>query len=298
MRLPDFEAWAIFATVARLGSFTAAATELGLAKATVSKAVTRLEGELGVALFHRTSRRISLSSAGQSLLPHAEKIRAQGDAATEAARDEAEILTGRVKMAAPLSFGLSELGPVLADFMEEYPGIEIDLDLRDSRVDLTGQGIDLALRIAALPDSSLRVMHLREVRRHLVAAPSYLARAGRLNTPADLKSHRCFIYSNLPNPQVMTFTGPDGDAVSVQPQSVFRANNSDIMLPALIAGQGIAELPDFMCEAALASGGLEIILPAWRNSPLTLSLVMPPSHYRPARVQVLIDFLQKAFRLA
>ncbi len=296
MRLPDFEAWAIFAAVAQLGSFTAAAKELSLAKATVSKAVTRLEEELGTALFHRTSRRITLSGAGQSLLPYAERIHAEGAAAMEAAHDEAQILSGRVKLAAPLSFGLVNLGPVLADFMAAYPDIEIDLDLRDSRVDLVAHGVDVAIRIAALPDSSLRAIRLREVKRYLVAAPAYLSEYGEPEHPAQLSAHRCFIYSNLPNPDNQQFTGPKGETVSVRPKSVFQANNSDIMLPALVAGHGIAELPDFMCETALATGALQVILPEWMSAPLYLNLVMPPSHYRPARVEAVIAFLRQAFK--
>ena len=292
MRLPDFEAWAIFATVAETGSFTGAADMLGLSKASVSKAVSRLEAQLGTVLFHRTSRRISLSSAGRGLLGNAQRIRAEGEAAIEAARDEAQLLAGTVRLAAPMSFGLRSIGPVVAKFMADHPGITIDLHLSDEHIDIVDQGFDLALRIAALPDSSLRIIRLRSVLRHIVAAPDYLDRHGRPQRPEDLKNHWGFIYSNLADPDHWHLTGPDGRWVTVQPKAALRANNSDVILPALINGRGIAILPDFMCDDALGAGKLETLLPQWRMEEIALNIVTPPSSHRPARVEALISFLK------
>lgn len=292
MRLPDFEAWAIFATVAETGSFTAAADMLSLSKASVSKAVSRLEAQLGTVLFHRTSRRISLSSAGRGLLDNAMRIRAEGEAAIEAARDEAQLLAGTVRLAAPMSFGLRSIGPLVATFMAAHPGVTIDLHLSDEHIDIVDRGFDLALRIAALPDSSLRVIRLRKVVRHIVAAPTYLDRHGRPQQPEDLNRHFGFIYSNLADPDHWHLTGPDGRRVSVQPRAALRANNSDVMLPALINGLGIAILPDFMCDDALGAGTLETLLPQWQLEDVALNIVTPPSAHRPARVEALISFLK------
>jgi len=284
----------VFAAVADLGSFTAAADALGVSKASVSKAVARLEAALGTVLFHRTSRRLSLSAAGRSLLEKAQHIRAAGEAATEAARDEAQLLSGTVRLAAPMSFGLRTLGPILAQFMQRYPAVTIDLDLSDERTDLVERGFDLALRIAALPDSSLRAIRVRSVGRHLVAAPAYLDRYGRPEHPDDLARHRGFLYANAPHPEIWHLYGADGARVSVSPQGVLQANNSDVMLPALAAGLGIAALPDFLCADALAAGALEIILGDWRFEDIALHIVMPPSPHRPARVDTLVGFLRDA----
>tara|TARA_R110002033_G_scaffold16147_2_gene45219 strand:- start:647 stop:1537 length:891 start_codon:yes stop_codon:yes gene_type:complete len=296
MALPDYEAWAIFAAVARLGSFTAAAHELALSKPTISKAISRLEQSLGTVLFHRTSRKISLSTAGKSLLHHAQQIASDGEAAMEAARDTTHLLQGQVRLAAPLSYGLTHLAPVIADFMCAYPEITVDLQLNDARVDLIEEGFDCAIRIGALPDSSLRTIKIREMNGHFIAAPSYIKRMGQPESPADLSHHDCFIYSNTASSEVWHATDSANQVTSVRPKCRFRSNNGDVMLPALIAGRGIGYLPDFLCQQALESGDLIQILPAWRMRDIALNIVMPPSRLRPARVDALINFLKDNLR--
>ena len=296
MALPDYEAWAIFAAVARLGSFTAVARELALSKPTISKAITRLEQSLGTVLFHRTSRKISLSTAGKSLLPHAQQIANDGEAAMEAARDTTHLLRGQVRLAAPLSYGLSHLAPVIADFMCAYPEITVDLQLNDARVDLIEEGFDCAIRIAALPDSSLRAIRLREVQGYFIAAPSYIRRMGQPRVPGDLVDHDCFVYSNSSSPEFWHITGPNEQATNLRPKCRFQSNNGDVMLPALIAGRGIGYLPDFLCQKALDAGQLINVLPEWRIGDIALNIVMPPSRLRPARVDALVNFLKENLR--
>jgi DNA-binding transcriptional LysR family regulator len=296
MALPDYEAWAIFAEVARLGSFTAAAHELALSKPTISKAISRLEQSLGTVLFHRTSRKISLSTAGKSLLQHAQQIALDGEAAMEAARDTTHLLNGRVRLAAPLSYGLSHLAPVIADFMCAFPEITVDLQLNDARVDLIEDGFDCAIRIGALPDSSLRAIKLRKMEGYFIAAPSYLERRGRPKIPADLSDHDCFIYSNTLTPEVWLVTDEKGQTTNVRPKCRFQSNNGDVMLPALVAGRGIGYLPDFLCQKALDAGDLINILPDWHMGDIALNIVMPPSRLRPARVDALVDFLKGNLR--
>ncbi len=296
MALPDYEAWAIFAAVARLGSFTAVARELALSKPTISKAITRLEQSLGTVLFHRTSRKISLSTAGKSLLPHAQQIANDGEAAMEAARDTTHLLRGQVRLAAPLSYGLSHLAPVIADFMCAYPEITVDLQLNDARVDLIEEGFDCAIRIAALPDSSLRAIRLREVQGYFIAAPSYIKRMGQPRVPGDLVDHDCFVYSNSSSPEFWHITGPNEQATNLRPKCRFQSNNGDVMLPALIAGRGIGYLPDFLCQKALDAGQLINVLPEWRIGDIALNIVMPPSRLRPARVDALVNFLKENLR--
>lgn len=289
MPLPDLEAWAVFAAVVEHRSFTTAADALGVSKSTVSKAVTRLEARLGQSLFHRTSRRLALTEAGKPLAERAARILAEAYAAEEAARDAGAGLAGRIRLAAPLGFGVANVAPLVAAFLAEHPGIEIDLHLSDARVDVVADGFDLALRIADLPDSSLRARKLCTIDGHIVAAPAYLAARGEPAHPADLAHHRLLGYANVPGP--WRLHGPGGEEVTVRPAGPLTVNSGEAMLPALLAGLGIARLPGFIVGPHLASGALTEILAPWRGPPTGLHLLTPPSPLRPARVAALMAFL-------
>jgi DNA-binding transcriptional LysR family regulator len=294
-KLPDFEGLAIFAKVVELRSFAAAASELALSKATVSKAIGRIEQRLGARLFNRTSRRLALTDAGQKLSARAQRLLADGEAAENEALAESISPRGLVRLAVPMTFGVKAVAPILPEFLKAYPDVSIDLHLSDAMVDLIGEGFDAALRIARLPDSSLVARRLCAIPRHTVAAPSYLKRYGRPTHPMHLAQHKCFGYAYLSTADVWHYGNAAGEQVSVRPAGSLRCNNGEAMLPAVIAGLGIAELPDFIVGEAIRSGEVEIILKDWWQAEGAVHLVTPPGGPRPARVEALGNFLSDHF---
>jgi DNA-binding transcriptional LysR family regulator len=289
-KLPDMEAMAIFAKVVETHGITAAAIDLGLSAPTVSKALARLEQRLGSRLLNRTSRRLVLTDAGQQLAERAARLLADAEAAEGALLAQSATPRGLVRLAVPMSFGIREVAPILPEFLALYPDVSIDLNLSDALVDLIGDGFDMALRIGDLPDSSLRARRLAAVPGMIVASPAYLDRRGRPAHPAELARHDCFTYAYLRNSD-WRFSNRTGQQVTVRPVGRLRVNNGDAMLPAAIAGLGIAGLPAFVARDAIADGRLEQILADWHASPASLFLLTPPIGPRPARVQVLVDFL-------
>jgi DNA-binding transcriptional LysR family regulator len=290
-KLPDFEAMAIFAKVVELRSFAAAASELALSKATVSKAVTRLEERLGARLFNRSSRRLALTDAGRALSVRAAQLLADGEEAENEALSQAASPRGLVRLAVPMTFGQRVIAPLLPEFLAQYPDVSIDLHLGDAMVDLIGEGFDIGVRIARLPDSSLVARRLCPMPVHTVAAPSYLKKYGRPTHPMHLAQHRCFTYAYRTTPEVWHYSNAAGEQVSVRPSGRLRVNNGEAVIPALIAGLGIADLPDFIIGEAIAKKQVEVILKGWKQPEGAVHLVMPPGGPRPARVEALIEFL-------
>jgi DNA-binding transcriptional LysR family regulator len=294
-KLPDFEGLAVFAKVVELRSFAAAAGELALSKATVSKAVGRLERRLGARLFNRTSRRLALTDAGQKLSMRAARLLADGEAAENEALAQSMSPRGLVRLAVPMTFGVKAVAPILPEFLHAFPDVAIDLHLSDAMVDLIGEGFDAGLRIARLPDSSLIARRLCAVARHTVAAPSYLKRYGRPTHPMQLAQHKCFGYAYMSTPDAWHYSNAAGEQASVRPAGQLRVNNGEALLPAVIAGLGIADLPDFIVADAIEAGEVEVILKGWKQPEGAVHLVTPPGGPRPARVEVLADFLAKHF---
>ncbi len=293
--LPDLEGLAIFAKVAELRSFAGAAEELGLSKPTISKAVTRLESRLGTRLFNRTSRRLALTDAGRMLLDRATRMVAEAEAAESEARAQSAVPRGLVRLAVPMSFGLREIAPALPDFFAQYPEVSVDLHLSDDVIDLIGGGFDAALRIAALPDSSLLARRLCPVPRMLVAALSYLESHGTPKHPRDLQAHTCLGYAYLPVPDIWRFQSKKGEEVSVRPSGPLRANNADALMPALLAGYGLAVQPEFLVRDELAKKTLVPVMTDWSLPEIALHLVLPPGGPRPARIEALTEFLRRRF---
>jgi DNA-binding transcriptional LysR family regulator len=289
-KLPDLEGLAIFAKVAELKSFARAATELNLSKATVSKAVSRVEARLGTRLFNRTSRKLALSDAGRALVARATAMLAEGEAAESETLSQSVSPRGLVRLTAPMSFGVLYLAPLLPEFFRAYPEISVDLHLSDAQVDIVGEGFDAALRIAQLPDSSLQARRLCDVPLYLLAAPSYLKRHGRPKHPLQLGEHVGLNYSHSLAQETWRFRKKE-EIATVRPQGPLRVNNGEAMLPTLIAGLALGVLPEFIVRDAVKARQLEILLPDWSLPQSGVHWVTPPGGPKPRRIEVLGDFL-------
>ncbi|MFK0379133.1 LysR family transcriptional regulator [Pandoraea sp. NPDC090278] len=286
-KLPDFEGLAMFAKVAEEGSFAAAAREMGVSVATVSRGVARLEDRLGARLFNRTSRQLALTEFGRTLCEKAGEIYRQAEAAEGAAREMSVQPRGLVRLAVPMSFGLRWVAPLMPEFFRRYPDVQVDLHLADSTVDLVAEGFDAALRIAALPDSSLVARRLCTVTQFVVASPAYLKREGRPAHPRELVDRPCMSYAYRARSDVWRFANDAGDEELVTPVGPLRVTNSDALLPMLLEGLAISELPEFIAAEYLSDGRLEAILTGWSLTKGGLYFVTPSARARPAKVSAL-----------
>lgn len=294
-RLPDLEAWAIFAKVAEKGSFNRAAEELGLAKTTVSKAITRLEARMQATLLHRTTRKLSLTETGRLSLERALRILADGEGIEADILEEATVPRGIVRLACTSGVGVRSLAAVLPEFTAAYPAILVDLCLTEDPVDLVADGFDVAIRIGQGPDSSLRTSRLFSFRRPLVAAPALVARIGAPVRPEDLARFPAIVPTHVPWGDAWEFGKAGEEAITVRVNGVFRANNAAAMIPAAVAGLGITLIPEYFIWRELQDGALVELLADWAAPPVPIHLVTPPGRARPARVRVLLDFLRDHF---
>lgn len=290
-RLPDFEGLAMFARVAEERSFAGAAKTMGVSVATVSRAVTRLEERLGGRLFNRTSRRLALTDYGRALAERASKIYADAEQAEDIARESSSRPRGLVKLSAPLSFGVRWIAPLLPEFFRRYPDVAVDLHLTDAHTDLIGDGFDAALRIAVMEDSSLVARLIAQVRRFVVASPAYIARHGRPQHPRDLNAHRCLSYLNRARRDVWHFVHRrTGEECAVTPTGQLRGTSIEALLPTVLEGLAIAELPEFAATELFRGKLLEPILPDWRLPEGGIYFVTPTARARPAKVSALAEF--------
>jgi DNA-binding transcriptional LysR family regulator len=225
----------------------------------------------------------------------AAQILADAEAVEAEALAQSATPRGRIRVAAPMSFGVEHVAPALPDFFDAYPEISIDLHLSDQKIELVGGGFDLALRIAALSDSSMVARRLCQVRRLLIGAPDYFTRSGRPSHPRDLAGHACLGYSYLPSGDSWKFSGPAGEEHEIAVAGPLRANNADALMPALRAGLGVAIQPEFVVWRDLKAGRLEAVMSEWSAPAIALNIVLPPGGPRPSKVTALVEFLVRRF---
>lgn len=289
--LPDFEALAVFAKVAEERSFAGAARELAMSVPTVSRCVDRLERRLGARLFNRSSRRLALTEFGHTLVERARRLHLDAIDTEAGARELSATPRGLVRLAAPMSYGLRWLAPILPAFLDAYPEISIDLHLSDQAVDLIGEGYDAALRIAVLQDSTLAARRICRVSRFIVAAPAYLRKHGRPQHPRDLIETDCLAYSYRARTDAWEFVHRNGKSYSVTPRGRLRVTSADALIPLVLAGGSVAELPEFIAGEYLKDGRMERLLPDWHQHEGGLYFVTPTTRARPAKVDALLQFL-------
>ena len=284
-----------FVRVVEAGSFSAAAERMIVAKSVVSRRIQELEAHLGVRLLNRTTRRLSLTEGGRHYYERAQRIIADVDEAEQAISSEQTELKGEVRIAIPLSFGLLHLMPLLNRFSSEHPGLVLDIDLNDRRVDLVEEGIDLAIRIGQLADSTLVARRLAPIRFLLCASPTYLEEHGEPRTPEDLIGHQGLIYSQIPEGHHWNFLDRGEKGRPIKVPTRMRANNGDALLEAAIHGVGISMMPTFLASGALQQGLLKRVLSDYPLQTEALYAIYPSQRYLPRRIRTLVDLLVESF---
>jgi DNA-binding transcriptional LysR family regulator len=292
----SFDNIAAFVQVVESGSISAAAQRLNLAKSVVSKRITDLEAELGVDLFHRSTRGVVATDKGIAFHLRAREIMRELDSAADEITDRSDDLCGQFRIAAPMSFGTMVLAPLLFSFLRRHSRLEVALNLDDRMVDILGEGYDLAIRIGRLRDSSLVARKLAVSPRVVCCSPDYVKKNGLPSTIEEIANHSCIGYANTHSSQLWQFDpGRRGDEPrSLTIRSRIVANNGEAMRDAAIAGLGLAVLPVFIVAKALANGELINALPDARPVDDTIYAIYPHTRHVAQKVRAIIDHLVQA----
>ena len=293
--MAQFEEIQAFIHIVETGSITAAADRLNLAKSAVSRRLSELEEHLGVELLHRTTRTLNLTDSGKGFYERCVRIMADLEEAENAVSQAHQELSGELRVAAPLTFGIMHLGPAITEFQQLHPAIQFDIDFNDRQIDLIQEGFDVGIRIADLKDSSLIARKLARVSTIVCASPAYLEKFGTPATPEELSEHRCLTYSYLPNPNQWTFIDMLGQLQTVKVGKGLQSNNGDFQKEAAVAGLGIVRQPTFICYQAIQNKELIPILQDYEIPSINAYAIYPPTRHLSQRVRTFIDFLVERF---
>ena len=283
------EGMRLFVRVVEMGSFAAVATQMNVARSVVTRQVAALEAHLGTKLIARSTRRLSLTSAGASYLEKCREILGLVEAAEADLTDNQQAPRGRLRIALPLSFGICQLMPLLGNFMRFNPEITLELEFGDRRVNLIEGGFDLAIRIDDRLEPGDVARKIGSSCGVIAAAPEYIAQRGRPQHPQELATHECFGYLLETRPSWSFFI--DGELRWYPISGRLQANNGDALVAAAVQGLGIVRAPTFIVETAVRAGQLEILLPAYPTLELGIYAIFPGNRYVPHRVRALVDFL-------
>ncbi|MRI35138.1 LysR family transcriptional regulator [Endozoicomonas sp. OPT23] len=286
----QFGALAIFVAVVESNGFAAAARKLGLSKSAVSKRITQLEEHLGVQLLHRSTRKLSLTEAGERYLSRAIEALNAAQEAEDSVFELQGSPKGQLKISVPMSFGRLHIAPLVPEFLSNYPGISINMVMEDRVMDLVGEGFDLAIRGGKLADSSLIARKIAPCHNLLVATPAYLKKHGTPETVSDLHDHNCLHYVYSKDSSEWVLMGRD-ETVSIQTTGNFLVNNSEALMTAILGNCGIGRLTTFTASEYLKSGELVQVLPDYRLPQQTMYAVYPERKHLPAKVRAFIDFI-------
>jgi len=286
----------MFVAVMETGSFARAAGRLRTSPGQASKRVSRLEAELGVRLLNRTTRALATTEAGQAYFERMRVLLADFDAVEDAVRNVSGTPRGRLRITAPISFGTTQLAPVLVDFARQFPQIELDVSFSDRVVSLVDEGYDIAVRIGSPADSSLIARHLCEARIAVCASETYLLEHPEPDVPADLASHDCIIDTNFREPGIWAFREQDGGQTVIEISGRLHFSNADVALTAAEAGLGIARAPSFIAGPRFRDGRLVPLLREFEPQPLAIYALYPPGRHLAIKVRVFVDFLVAHYR--
>ncbi|MEN3294584.1 MAG: hypothetical protein V7642_3837 [Burkholderiales bacterium] len=279
-----------FATVVETASFTGAGERLDMSKAMVSKYVGVLEDHLGTRLLNRTTRRLSLTESGQVYYERCLQIIADVAEAEQAASQLTAIPRGTLKIAMPVSFGTIKIGPLITEYVRQYPEVKLDIALADRKVDLIEEGFDLAIRIGSLPESGLIARKLAVDRTAICAAPAYLKQHGTPLKPEDLRRHACLNYTYASSGDEW-YLKKDREELVVPTSGPIRANNGDMLRLAALSGGGIIWQPRFIVEDDLRTGRLVEVLTDYSTVELGIYAIYPSRKHLSAKVRTFVDFL-------
>lgn len=291
-----FDDMAMFQIIARTRTISGTAAELDVAPSAVSRRLKSLEERLGVQLVQRTTRRLTLTPPGEAYLAGAGRLLDEIDALEGGLQAGAGTLSGVVRVTAPLSFGLCTLPDILDGFMRQHPGVELDIHLTDAKVDLVAEGVDLALRIGQLGNSSLKARRLCDIDFALCASPAFLAQHPAPAQPEDLAGMLGCIYTNESQGTILKWRAADGARGQVTLKAAFRANNGDILRDLAVRGHGLVCSPAFILRPAIASGDLVELFGDYQWADTSLYAVYPPTAHMPARLRALIDYLAERMK--
>jgi DNA-binding transcriptional LysR family regulator len=293
--MDKFEQIRAFTQVVLSGGFAAAAREMGVSRSAVNKLVIALENDLNVQLLHRSTRVVTPTETGLAFHERCMEILASLAEAEQSITQVQEEPRGRLRINAPMSFGTMHLAPALAEFLRQYPALQVQLTLNDRFIDPIEEGFDITIRIAQPSTSaSLIVQPLMPIPRILCAAPSYLNQHSALTHPTDLQHHSCLHYGQLSAHDRWTLHGADG-VHTVSVNGVLCSNNGEVLRDAALCGLGITLLPSFIVEQALQAGLLQVVLPEYTSPELSISVIYPVNRHLSTKVRLLVSFLQERF---